>query len=244
MRRPLLLLILLLLITGCSTSKKTSTDRDLQPVVSLEREASVDDPEIKALLESYRSGLNEKVGGKVADVAYPLEFGRPESTLGNLAADALRFRASREARQYVNLAVIGEGSFRLNFNEGVLSLADVLEFMPYENNLVLLKLDGDMVYELSQQIAERGGAPVSGLRFSLQNGEAKQILVNSGVLNRESEYWLATSNWVADGGDNFTALLNPLERKEFDLSIRDLYIDYFRNQRTLAPEKDGRIRLR
>jgi len=240
MQKLLLLFTLFLLISACSGTQKTT--EQLGEPVDLEAEANIEDPIIASALDQYRAKYEEEMGVRVAEVAYPLEFGSPESALGNMAADAIRFRAAREARRFIHLSVIGESSFSLNFNEGTLTLGDVLEFMPYENHLVLLKLDGEMVYELSQQIAERGGAPVSGMRFRLVDGSARQILVNSEILDRQGEYWLATSNWIANGGDNFTALLNPLERVDYDLSIRDLYVEYFRNQRTLSPEIDGRIR--
>lgn len=235
-------LTLILLIAGCSGSQKTAVEPPVSEAEELAKAAASEDETIASMLNQYRDGYNEKMGVRVAKVAYPLEFGSPESKLGNMAADAIRFRAAREARRFVHLSVIGESSFRLNFNEGTLTLGEVLEFMPYENHLVLLKLTGDMVHELSQQIAERGGAPVSGMRFRLVDGQARQILVNSEILDRRGEYWLATSNWVADGGDNFTAITNPLERIDYDVSIRDLYVEYFRNQRVLSPETDGRIR--
>ncbi|REL25011.1 hypothetical protein DYD21_15960 [Rhodohalobacter sp. SW132] len=241
MQKFFVLLALSLLIYGCSGTQH-SIENDSESPVDLEREANRDDPRIASILEQYRTEYDDKMGVRVAEVAYPLEFGSPESALGNMAADAIRFRAAREARRFIHLSVIGESSFRLNFNEGTLTLGEVLEFMPYENHLVLLKLTGEMVHELSQQIAARGGAPVSGMRFRLVDGRAQQVLVNSEILDRTGEYWLATSNWVANGGDDFTAILNPLERIDYELSIRDLYVDYFRNQRTLSPEIDGRIR--
>ncbi|CAN5375883.1 hypothetical protein BH23BAC3_BH23BAC3_07370 [soil metagenome] len=234
-----LFILLIVLISGCTTSKKTIVEPE---PIDLEAASAIEDSTIASLLDSYRETYDEKMGVRIAEVAYPLEFGSPESKLGNLAADALRFRAARELRGFVHLSVIGESSFRLNFTEGTLTLGDVLEFMPYENHLVLLKLNGEMVYQLSQQIAERGGTPVSGMRFRLNDGKARQILVNSDILEYDREYWLATSNWVADGGDNFTAITKPLERIDYDVSIRDLYIEHFRNQRILSPETDGRIR--
>lgn len=237
------LLFIVLLFVSCSSVNQASGDEDSNSAVDLRKQASVEDPEILSLLNQYRDLYDEKMGVKVAEVLRPVEFGKPESPLGNLAADALRSRASREMLQYVNLSLIGQNFFRLNFKEGDLTLGEVLEFMPYENHLVLLKLDGEMVYELSQEIAEKGGVPVSGLRFRLVDGEAKEVLVNSSVVDSQKEYWLATSNYVADGGDQFSALLNPMERIDFELSIRDLYVDYFRNKRTIDPETDGRIRL-
>lgn len=234
------LLFLILVIAGCSGTQKSAVDSSEPPDLAVA--STVEDEMIAAMLDQYREQYQAKMGQQIAEVSYPLEFGNPESRLGNLVADALRFRAARESRSFIHLSVISESSFKLNFNEGTLTLGDVLEFMPYQNHLVLLKLSGEMVYHLSQQIAARGGVPVSGMRFRLDNGEARQVLVNSEILDRQKEYWLATSDWVADGGDNFTALMNPLERVDMDLSISDLYIDYFRNQRVLTPEIDGRIR--
>lgn len=234
------LLSLLFLIAGCSGSQKIT--KESTDTRQLDEAANVADEEIAAMLDQYRDGYQEVIGVKIADVAYPLEFGSPESTMGNLVADAIRFRAARESRSFIHLSVIGESSFRLQFQEGPLNLGHAFEFMPYKNHLVLVKLTGEMVYELSQQIAERGGVPVSGMRFRLDEGRARQVLINSEILDRDKEYWLATTDWVANGGENFTALTDPLERVDYDLSIRDLYIDYFRNQRILSPELDGRIR--
>lgn len=229
-----------ILIAGCSGTRKSTVDSS--GPVSIQEAASTDDKIITEMLDQYRDGYDKQMGVKVANVEYALEFGKPESRLGNLVADAIRFRAARETRSFVHLSVIGGSSFRLNLKEGELSLGEVLEFMPYENHLVVLKLSGEMVYELSQQIADRGGAPISGMRFRIIDGEARQVLVNSEILEKNREYWLATSSWVADGGDQFTAITDPLERIDYDLSIRQLYIDFFKNRRTLAPELDGRIR--
>jgi 2',3'-cyclic-nucleotide 2'-phosphodiesterase (5'-nucleotidase family) len=114
--------------------------------------------------------------------------------------------------------------------------------MPYDNSLVLLKLKGESVYSLSQEIAGRGGVPVSGLRFRLEGNTARDVLVNSGTIEPEAHYWLATSSWIADGGENYQALREPVERVELPVSIQEIYLDYFANQRTIDPEIDGRIR--
>ncbi|WP_340105544.1 5'-nucleotidase [Rhodohalobacter sp. 8-1] len=243
MLRYLILGWILLMVAACGTPEKAVIDdADAPPALTLEQHAAAEDSIIAAMLNSYRGSYNEIMGVKIAEVARPISFGKPESPLGNLVADALRNRASRETRSFVNLAMIGESSFRLNLDEGKLTRGDVLEFMPYDNSLVLLKLKGESVYSLSQEIAGRGGVPVSGLRFRLEGKTARDVLVNSGIIDPEQHYWLATSSWIADGGEDFMALQKPVERVELPLSIRDLYIDYFRNQRMIAPETDGRIR--
>lgn len=230
------------LISGCAVDKATvSTADDLSPAY-LQEQAMIEDTEISRLLNQYRPLYENEVGSKIAYVPEPLMFDKPESELGNLVADALRYRASREERTFVHLSLIGMSSFITYFEAGDLTLGDVLEFMPYKNNLVLLKLSGIQVYQLCQEIAERGGVPVSGIRFRLEDDKPRDILVNSGVIDFSGEYWLATSSWIADGGENFLSLKNPAERKDLDLSVRDVYVDYLKNQRIIAPQKDGRIR--
>lgn len=236
----ILIVVLLLFAAGCSTQKSANTDHE--PSLSLEQHSVIEDSVISAMLDQYRTRYKEEMEVPIAQVSRHLSFGKPESPLGNLVADALRYRAARETRSFVNLALIGESSFRLNLQEGELTRGDVLEFMPYDNSLVLLKLKGESVYSLSQEIAGRGGVPISGLRFRLEGRTARDVLVNSGIIDPDNHYWLATSSWIADGGEDFKALRDPVERVELPLTIKDLYIDYFSNQRTIAPETDGRIR--
>lgn len=242
MIKPVRALFLILLISACSTTEKVSDNQPAFTEREIENAALTEDSEIANLLDSYRPGYQTEMNSILTLLEEPLTFEKPEGSLGNVAADALRYRASRESRQLVHIGVIGEGSFRLNFNKGPLTLGDVYEFMPYENHLVLLKLTGEQVLELADQVAAQEGAPISGMRFQLDEERARGVIVNSRVVSSGSEYWVATSNYVADGGDNFPVLWESQERIDFDLSIRDLYVDYFRNRRLTEPIKDGRIR--
>lgn len=242
MIKPVKALFLILLITACSTTEKVTEKTPAYTEGEIENAALTDESKIAGMLETYRPRYNAEMGVILTEIENPLNFEKPEGALGNIAADALRFRASRESRQFVHIGIIGEGSFSINLNEGPLTLGEVYEFMPYENHLVLLKLTGDQVLTLANQIAEQGGSPVSGMRFQLQDNRARGVIVNSEVVTPTKEYWVATSNWVADGGDNFPVLWSPKERIDFDLSIRQLYVDHFRNRKMTEPFKDGRIR--
>lgn len=184
-----------------------------------------------------------QVGQKVATVHDTLRFDKPESALNNYVADALRFRAAAETEQFVNVGVIGESSFRLYFTPGELLVEDVLEFMPYDNHLVILTMKGFDLERLVHQIAEAGGAPISGVRFSIgDDGRARGILVNSEVINPNRNYLVATSSWAADGGDQFPALWSAVNRMDLPLLLKDLFIDYFKSESDLYNITDGRIR--
>lgn len=243
MHKILFPVLAVLLLMGCSATESVV---EREPVSVSEQEietaALSDDPEIAARLDQYRDRYNREMGIRIAELTAPAVFDKPEGALGNMAADAIRYRAMLEARKYVHIGVMGGDSFRLNFNEGELTLGEIYEFMPYENHLVLIQMKGSTVIKLSNQIAERNGEPISGLRLRFDNGEARSILVNSEVVNPDKLYWLATSNYYADRGGSLPALTEYDERIDYeDLSIRQLYVDYFRNLRVIEPATDGRI---
>lgn len=229
------LLFILLIFSGCSV---------LKPIDAFERlDYPNPDSEIAAILEIYRPGVDEVMGKPIAVVKDTLLFGQPEGALGNMAADALRYRAALELRKFVHLGIIGEGSFKTFFLPGTLTLGDVYEFMPYENHLVILELKGDKIIELIDQVAAVGGAPVSGARFRIdEDNRARGLLVNAEVVDLDKRYLVATSSWVANGGDQFPALWNPESRVDVELSVKELYVDFFEGRSELYSERDGRIR--
>jgi 2',3'-cyclic-nucleotide 2'-phosphodiesterase (5'-nucleotidase family) len=245
LNRYISVLLLVFIFSGCSLFSAGSDQSTLQNQATSDKANTYPppDPDIQAALNSYRDSLNQVMNVKVADVADTLRFGEPESALGNLAADALRFRAATELRTFVHVGVIDKDSFKLYLKPGILTLGDVYEFMPYQNHLVVLTLSGKMINKLSNEVARIGGAPLSGIRFRINGNGAQGVLANAEVVAPEKKYLVATSNYLADGGGEFSALWNPLDRIDLtNISIRDLYVDYFSNRRTIEPKIDGRIR--
>ncbi|MDZ7719778.1 MAG: 5'-nucleotidase [Balneolaceae bacterium] len=226
------------LLTGCAYFSRSTTE-PVPPTSAY----PAPDPEMVQQLDTYRDSLNDVMGRKVATVQDTLRFGKPEAALNNIVADALRFQAASTLRQFVHVGIIGEDSFKLFFVPGELTVGDVYEFMPYNNHLVVLSMNGEQLKRLIEQVAELGGAPISGVRFRIdENGEPNSILVNAEVINSEAEYLVATSSWAVNGGDKFPVLWNVSDRTDLDLSIQDAYINYFRNQVELTASTDGRIR--
>lgn len=226
-----------LLFTGCAFLSK-SPQQDVTTSVYPEP-----DPGMVEKLDAYRDLLKDTVGQKIATVADTIRFNKPEGALNNLVADGLRFRASSELRTFVNVGIISDDMFKLFLVPGELTLGDVYEFMPYNNHLVVLSMRGERLLKLIKQVAEVGGAPISGVRFRIdKNGQPNSILVNSEVLDPAREYLVATDSWDSNGNGRFSALWDIDNRIDLDVPLQEVYAEYFRNQVVLTASTDGRIR--
>lgn len=77
------------------------------------------------------------------------------------------------AQEAADFAVFNTGGLRRPLPLGNITRGDVFELMPFENELVILTMNGEAVKKLVNFIATKGGAPVSGLRLRIQDSVAR-----------------------------------------------------------------------
>jgi 2',3'-cyclic-nucleotide 2'-phosphodiesterase (5'-nucleotidase family) len=202
----------------------------------------VADPDILAFLHPYSSRLTVSMGMVIAEAPYDITKAKPEGALGNLTADMVRNAMVSMRGHVVHMAVINNGGLRVPLYKGPITVGRVYELMPFDNTLVLLKLNGAQVLKLADEIAAFGGEPVSGIRFRIDEGKAADVLLGVNSVNPEAEYWVATHNYLADGGGDFPTLWKPLERIDFAMNLRDVFIREFIYHPNPEPRLEGRIR--
>ncbi len=219
------------------------------PVVSEEihRNVRIDsnlvaDPEILAFLQPYSSRLSVSMGMVIAEAPYDITKAKPEGALGNLTADMVRNAMVSMRGHVVHMAVINNGGLRVPIYKGPITVGRVYELMPFDNTLVLLKLNGTQVLKLADELAAFGGEPVSGIRFRIDDGKAADVLIGVKSVDPDAEYWVATHNYLADGGGDFPTLWTPLERVDFPVNLRDVFIREFILHPNPEPRLEGRIR--
>jgi 2',3'-cyclic-nucleotide 2'-phosphodiesterase (5'-nucleotidase family) len=244
MNRVFIISVLLMFAgISCKSSEKVAEPLEYRSFYSI-GDSLEKDPAVESWLESWREIYNREMERPVARAHGSLTFGRPESSLGNLAADMIRYRAAHEFRKYVHIALIDSDGLKVEFDEGDISLGDLYEFMPYDNTLVILELQGSYIKDLADEIAAIGGAPVSGMRMTINDETATGILVDSESLDPDKLYLVATSSYVANGDGGFDSIQNSAVRHDYSLLIRDIFIDHMRRSRELTPVEDLRIRIR
>lgn len=191
--------------------------------------------------DSLSSIMNEVIG--ISDTLLLKE--QPEGTLGNFCADAYREIAASYTAKPVDVCFMNNGGFRVpSLPKGNITVGHIYELMPFDNNLVVIEISGKDMIRICNRIAQRGGWPVSGLRMKISGYKASEISIGGLPVDSTGTYTIATSDYLANGGDELE-LLKAYPQQKSTLLLRQALIDYIRmltsNQKHITSIKDQRI---
>lgn len=209
-----------------------------------------EDSMIAAKIRPYSEKMQADLDVVLANSAQAMEKGIPESLLGNFVADLCFERAQREYQprdgHKIDFAFLNNGGLRRSLPAGKITKRDVFELMPFENELVILTLSGGIVNKLLNFMASKGGAPVSGLRFTIKENTAFNAMIGNVAFDTTKSFKVLTSDYLANGGDNFSFLSEALHRENTSIKIRDAIIQHLyiqgKTEEIVQVNLDGRIK--
>ena len=235
-----------------TSGKLESIDWEVIPVTAETQE----DAGFAALYTKYAGLLRDllQVIGRttVALDARSAENRNQETNIGNLITDAFR-KATRS-----DVALMNGGSIRADslISAGRLTKRDLLSIIPFKNKIVKLELTGATLRAMlehgvarSAEDREPGRFPqVSGIRFTFDaarpaGSRVVAVTVNGVSLDEQKKYSLATTNFLADGGDGYEILKGARVLITPDQGPSDF--DVVRQaiaSRPISPKVDGRIK--
>lgn len=144
-----------------------------------------------------------------------------------------------------DFCVLNNGGLRSSLPEGDLLLRHVYELMPFDNELVVIEMDGIVTRKVLDYIAMKGGVPVSGLTISLGNGIPAEVMIGGRPFDPAGTYRVVTSDYLAGGGDAMEMFGTDTKRYSSGIKVRDAIIQYLeeagKHNTTVVAKKDGRI---
>ena len=174
-----------------------------------------------------------------------------ESIFGNLIADAMRQAVGADVGFTNGGGIRGDRTYEAGTT---LTRKDILTELPFGNVTVLMSLSGaDLRAALENAVSrveDKSGrfAQVSGMRFTYNPAQPKgsrilEVIVGGKPLDKNRTYTLATTDYLARGGDEYESL------KKGKLIVDALggtlmasqVIDYIAKLGTVAPKIEGRI---
>lgn len=204
---------------------------------------SISQPEIHALIAPYKAHTDSLMNEVIGSVPFDLEKGRPNGNLGFWMADAVRVQASMQSHQTIDLALLNNGGVRRPYiKKGEVTLGMMYELMPFDNQLVLLEVNGELVKQMVALMAAKGGDPVSGLRLEIHSQDTS-IYIGGKRLVEEARYTLVSNDYMYNGGDGY-GLLQEGKNLHYQGLIRDALIEEMKNPNAAFPmEGERRIQF-
>lgn len=223
------------LLVGLAGTGRVAADPTAHPDAGLQVELGAvvvnsetpGDPTMEAFLQPYRRKLEATMNERVGQVSIPLLRSRPESTLGNVLADGIRWATEARLRRKLDICVLNAMGIRADLPRGRITRGEILEVIPFENYLVILSLTGRQVLELAGQMVASGGEPVSGLRiFFRDDGIVTGVRVGGKPLQPDTSYLVLTIDYLAFGQGPMPALHQASKLEETGLHYRDMFFEY------------------
>ncbi|MBO4340944.1 MAG: 5'-nucleotidase C-terminal domain-containing protein [Bacteroidales bacterium] len=122
--------------------------------------------------------------------------------LGNLFADILRARASRDFKVPMDFAITNFGGIRCPMPEGAITLEDIQSMFPFKNYLCYVRMKGCNLTRLLQQLAlTKAFQATSGARVRVKSHNLVSAQVGGKPIDPDRIYNVATIDFLLDGGD-------------------------------------------
>lgn len=247
MRNKFLIIgIALITLTACKTTSLQVAKVQTQQNISINKELNSDEEFVK-VIEPYKQKLDQEMNQKISHTNTDLTKQGDNSNLGNLLADYTFDGANEWAKinlkKNVDAALINIGGIRTTIGKGDILLKSVFEVMPFENEIVIIKMKGSDLQGLFDYYAKNQvNNPVSHLYIETENGNLSKGLINGKAVNPEQDYYIATSDYLALGGDNMR-FFSKGEYIATGIKMRDLFIEYFKKNPEVQPNNEVRLQF-
>ena len=207
------------------------------------------DPQIENYIKPYREHINKDLDSVLAYCPVTLDksTGKWQTTIGNLMADVTLQRGNTvfmaREKKNIDLCILNHGGIRSILPKGNVTSRTAFEIMPFENSLVVIALKGEQILELVDYfIITKKPHPLAGITFTIgKDNVAKNILVQGKPVQKDTIYYVATNDYLSNGGDNMEFFKKGTQKFDLDYKLRNILIDYFKEVDTIPVINDVRI---
>lgn len=218
-------------LLSCSSYKYTSYTTQRIDLVNQQS-----DVEIDSLIAPYRRELSVLMNKKIGSASQDLSVARPSSPLGNWVADCvLNYGKDSLHIQEPVVAILNTGGIRYSISAGDVTVGDIYKVMPFDNQIIALKLPINQMDSILNYLKLSGGEPIAGF-----------VIFDSGwVYDTKLEaidyFWVITTDFLANGGDKMTFFKTALERKLTAKLVRDVLLENVIIQKSIPVLTEKRI---
>lgn len=191
---------------------------------------------IDSIIQPYKDSLSAEMNSVIGIATDDFIRDRPEGALGNFVAD-LSLKYCKETIEDIKkckvICIMNHGGLRSPISKGEVTVGDIFKLMPFDNQLVVLKLDESKQIEIEEYLKTSGGEPIAGF-----------TITEKGMDIPKQNIYVVTTDYLASGGDKMNFFLNPLGRIDTGVLLRDVIINHVKSEGTISPVIDNRINFK
>lgn len=240
MKKSFLLIFIAVFFTSCAKKVWQVTDDDTSYYRFDDRLKTVPDPAIEDMINPYRSELDAEMNEVIGNIAHSMSKKLPESTLGNFVAQVLKDQTETIIGDSLDFALQNHGGIRIpSLAKGPLTRGKVFELMPFDNMLVVITADGEIIKKLFDVVAKKGGWPMSDeIRLTIKDTLVSELFIHGESIQDDKLYKFAINDYIANGGDNCD-FLQEGKVETLDITVRDAILEFF--ERTSGEQHSSKI---
>jgi len=206
------------------------------------------DTAIQNFIKPYADYLNKTLDSVVAYNPQNLDKndGELNTALGNLFADIVMEQAnpifkSRTGND-IDIVLLNHGGIRSAIGKGPVTARTAYSIMPFENEVVVAEITGEKIMEMLSYLSNnRTAHPLSGINIQVdKNYNVTSATIGGEEIDPKETYFVATSDYLQQGGDNMNFFNAPVNLYRVDYKIRNAIIDYFHKTDTIEAARDDR----
>ena len=244
-----LFVIFLTFFLGVSCSKQNYSVSKIEGKQIAVTDKGKQDSQIENFIKPYREHINKDLDSILAYCPTTLDksSGKWQTTIGNLMADVTLQRGNAlfmtREKKNIDLCILNHGGIRSTLPKGNVTTRTAYQIMPFENSLVVIALKGEQIFELVDYfIATQKPHPLSGITFTIgKDNLAKNILVQGKAVEKDAIYYVATNDYLSNGGDNMNFFKKGTQKYDLNYKLRNILIDYFKEVDTIPVINDVRV---
>lgn len=204
---------------------------------------------MEAFIKPYREHIDADLSEILAYSPENLDKfkGEWQTNIGSFLADITLAKTApilqKREHKTISICLLNHGGIRSVIPKGNVTARTAYEVMPFENSAIVIGLKAEQIREMAGYIiSEKKPHPLAGLTFTIdRNNQARNILVQGNPLEENKVYYVVTSDYLSNGGDNMVFFKKGTEKIDVDYKLRNIIIDYFREADTLQINHDIRI---
>ena len=208
--------------------------------------------QIETFIKPYREHIDKDLAEILAYCPETLDKskGQWQTNIGNFLADITLEAGTKifelREKKKIDICLLNHGGIRTLISKGNVTARNAYEVMPFENSAVVIGLKGEQILEIANYIVtEKKPHPLSGMTFTIEkDNSVSSIFVKGKALESDKIYYVVTSDYLSNGGDNMNFFKKGSEKIYLDYKLRNILIDYFKEVDTLKINNDIRINVR